>query len=82
MSQLVKLKNESVTVIADHIDAFRNKAGCSYTQDAAGRHYEQLRKFISDKDLHGVRIGWAHYRNGEGAGELYDECKKLKQKYQ
>jgi len=63
------------------LEKFRNKAGCMHTQHEANKVSRQLKELLEEKDYTYLYTAHSHFTLGEGAEELYDMCKKLKEKY-
>lgn len=63
------------------LNEFRNKAWCSYTERKADKALAQLKELISNQDHHYLNIAYIHFKMWEWAGELYDMCKQIEEKY-
>lgn len=63
------------------LDQFRNKAGAWQSQYQADKLKDQLKTALTDDDYTKLSIAHSHYKQGEGATELYDVCKELMNKY-
>lgn len=67
--------------IIELLEVVRNKGGCSYTQNKAEDAMLELKGLLPIKEYRNLSIALSHFKLGEGAGELYDQVKKIKLLY-
>ena len=70
-----------MTEIIILLEKFRNKAGCMHTQRVANKVKLELYDLLESNEFSELSTAHSHFTLGEGPEELYDVCKKLKEKY-
>jgi hypothetical protein len=68
-------------VICCTLNDFRNKGAAWQSQIMADKLLVKLKEMLPDDEWWKLKIAHSHYLTGEGAGELYDVCKELSEKY-
>lgn len=68
-------------VICSTLNDFRNKGAAWQSQIMAYKLLVKLKELLPEDEWWKLKIAHSHYLTGEGAGELYDVCKELSEKY-
>ena len=80
-----KAEKQQLNIHADFIcstlNDFRNKGAAWQSQIMAYKLLVKLKELLPDDEWWKIKVAHSHYLTGEGAEELYDVCKELREKY-